>query len=70
MNVVILVQKEISGLLGEEAVYFTMMRHPVEAVISLYDKHVPNKIMSLEDLLQKLMKGEQDEVFQYGFETD
>ena len=47
-----------------------MMRHPVEAVISLYDKHVPNKIMSLEDLLQKLMKGEQDEVFQYGFETD
>ena len=48
-------------MLGEKAVYFTIMRHPVDALISLFDKHIP-KTMPLEEILQKVMTGEEDQV--------
>ncbi len=51
-------------MLGEKAVYFTIMRHPVDALISLFDKHIP-KNMSLEKILEKVMRGEQDQVCRY-----
>ncbi len=51
-------------MLGEEAVYFTIMRNPVEALISLFDKHI-TKNMPLENILHKAMRGENDPVRRY-----
>lgn len=58
-------QGEISEILGDGAVYFTMLRHPVDLFISFWDFSVIQAEESLDEVIQSIKSGQTNHMINF-----